>query len=455
MEQKSVHRQTPSQTFSAAYRLSLPDQTGIKNTAPKLFSKPTLLDRWLVKKMLEVVGNPPIRIGLWDGNEVTPPCKRPVAIMTYRDRVALLKSLIDPELHWGDLYCSSRVEFEGDMLEFMQAVYLGISSKTSTSWLRKLALWVGHRRIFNSPEKAKENINHHYDIGNDFYKLWLDKAYMQYTCAYFPEPDMELEDAQIAKLHHICRKLNLQPGDKVVEAGCGWGGLARFMAEHYGVHVSAYNISEEQVNYARQRASLEGLSDRVEYILDDYRNIKGQYDVFVSVGMLEHVAIADYEQLGRVIKGCLKADGRGLIHSIGRIIPGPINAWIERRIFPGARPPTLSEMMPIFEANALATYDIENLRLHYSKTLQAWAQRFEQQKDEIAGLMGDDFVRAWGLYLYGSLAAFNVGELQLFQVVFGHVSNNKIPWSRDYMYQPQRKRSGDKTRLKLVPSKSK
>ena len=416
------HNQIKSQSFDPGRSLSLV----------------TWLDRWIVKTMLEAVGNPPVQIRLWNGLEVRPDCDNLVATILFRDRASLFKTMMNPELHWGDLYCTGRVEFEGNMVEFMQTIYLGISGKDKTSWLRKAILWLGHRRIFNSYDKARENIYHHYDIGNDFYRLWLDRAEMQYTCAYFPFDDMTLEEAQVAKLHHVCRKLNLQAGDTVVEAGCGWGGLALFMAKHYGARVTAYNISREQVKYARQRAEDEGLSDRIEYVLDDYRNIKGQFDVFVSVGMLEHVAKRDYRELGSVIQRCLKTDGRGLIHSIGRIVSGPINAWIERRIFPGACPPTLSEMMQIFEPNSLATYDVENLRLHYSKTLAAWAERFEQHKDDITEMMDEEFVKAWGLYLYGSLAAFNVGELQLFQVVFGHVENNQIPWSRHYMYDPEK-----------------
>jgi len=419
--------------------------------SPMFHSKVTALDRWLVKQMLAVVGNPAVRISLWDGIEVTPFCEKPVAVMKFRDRGALVKTLIDPELHWGDLYCSGRVVFQGDMVEFMEAIYHGINSIDDPGLLRKFMLWLGHRRILNTFDKAKENIHHHYDIGNEFYKLWLDREEMQYTCAYFPREDMSLEQAQIAKLHHVCRKLDLKPGDSVVEAGCGWGGLARFMARHYGVKVTAYNISKEQVKYARQRAEDEGLSDQIEYVLDDYRNIKGRFDVFVSVGMLEHVAIDDYRELGEIIKRCLKADGRGLIHTIGRTVQGPMNAWIERRIFPGARPPALSQMMQIFEPNNLAVYDVENLRLHYSRTLRMWAQRFEQNKQVITEMMDEEFVKAWGLYLDGSIAAFNTGELQLFQVVFKHTANNNIPWSRQYLYDREKAKASSKARLSVVP----
>jgi len=402
------------------------------------------LDRWLARKMVDVVGTPPVRISLWDGVEVTPYCENPMAVMVYRDRGALLKTIIDPELHWGELYCTDRVEFKGDMAEFMQAIYEGLRDKGKPGIIRRFTKWLGHRRIFNSFDKARENIHYHYDLGNDFYKLWLDREEMQYTCAYFPHSDMTLEQAQIAKLHHVCRKLALKPGDKVVEAGCGWGGLARFMARHYGVNVKAYNISKEQVKYARQRAEKEGLCEQIEYILDDYRNIQGDFDVFVSVGMLEHVAISDYKELGEIARRCLKLNGRGLIHTIARTSEGPMNAWIERRIFPGACPPALSQIMEIFEPNNLAVYDVENLRLHYSRTLKEWAQRFDEHAEQITEMMDEEFVKAWGLYLNGSIAAFNAGKLQLYQVVFHIDESHYVPWSRRYIYDAKENKTSSK-----------
>jgi cyclopropane-fatty-acyl-phospholipid synthase len=169
-------------------------------------------------------------------------------------------------------------------------------------------------------------------------------------------------------------------------------------------------------------------------VLDDYRNITGEYDVFVSVGMLEHVGNRDYPGLGKIIHRCLKPQGRGLIHTIGRNTPGPMNAWVERRIFPGAYPPTIAEMMEIFESGGLSVTDIENLRLHYSKTLEHWLQRFEQDKDQVELMLDKSFVKAWRLYLAGSIAAFNTGNLQLFQVVFSHAENNELPWSRAHVY---------------------
>ncbi|RLA08506.1 MAG: cyclopropane-fatty-acyl-phospholipid synthase [Gammaproteobacteria bacterium] len=419
-------------------RASLFSDTLLKNTKQgflsRLRNRVTWIDRWLTRKMVDVVGNPPVRIYLWDNIEATPPVDKPMAILQYNNRSALLKTIANPELYWGDLYSSGQVDFEGDLAEFMAAIYNGISGKGKGNLLRRAVIWLGHRRIANSEDRARENINHHYDISNDFYQLWLDKEVMQYTCAYYSNPDFSLEQAQVAKLHHVCRKLQLKPGDTVVEAGSGWGGLALFMARHYGAKVRAYNISTEQVKYATDKATKEGLSDLVEYVLDDYRNITGEYDVFVSVGMLEHVGNRDYPGLGKIIQRCLKPNGRGLIHTIGRNTPGPMNAWVERRIFPGAYPPTIAEMMDIFQPGNLSVTDIENLRLHYSKTLEQWLQRFEQDRYQVELMLDKSFVRAWRLYLAGSIAAFNTGNLQLFQVVFSHAENSELPWSRAHLY---------------------
>lgn len=414
--------------------------TGGKNNhrlSPLFSTRVTAVDRWLCRKMVEVVGNPPVSVRLWDGEEVTPALEQPVARVLYRNRAALLKTISNPELHWGDLYCSGQVEFEGDLTEFMSAIYRGIAGFGKGSLLRQLIVWTGHRQIFNTHHKASENIHHHYDIGNEFYKLWLDTEAMQYTCAYFPDPEMSLEEAQIAKLHHVCRKLQLKPGETVVEAGCGWGGLARFMAKQYGVKVVAYNISREQIEYARARAETMGLTDRMEYKLEDYRNISGDFDVFVSVGMLEHVGIRDFSTMGDVINRCLKPQGRGLVHTIGRNQRKPMNAWIERRIFPGAYPPTLREMMDIFEPHRLSILDLENLRPHYSKTLEHWLERFEKNVPGIEEMMDEGFVKAWRLYLAGSKAAFDTGQLQLFQALFTRGDNNELPWSRAHLYQPK------------------
>ena len=223
----------------------------------------------------------------------------------------------------------------------------------------------------------------------------------------------------------------LKPGERVIEAGCGWGSLALFMAKRYGVSVRAFNISPEQIAYARQRATEENLTDRVDFIEDDYRNIDGECDVFVSVGMLEHVGLADYRTLGGVIARVLTDRGRGFLHFIGRNKPAPLNPWIRKRIFPGAYPPTLREVFErVLEPQNLAVLDVENLRLHYGKTLEHWQQRFNDALPRVASMFDEMFVRAWQLYLAGSQAAFTTGSMQLFQVVFARGASNAIPWTR-------------------------
>jgi len=410
---------------------------------PTPASRVSSLDKLVAQTLLKVIGQPAIRITLWDGGSIPPSVDKPLATLYFRDRGSLYLTLLKPELYWGDLYSEGRVEVVGDLVELLTAVYRGLQRADNHNWLVRLNKSLGHRKIRNTFRKAADNIHHHYDIGNDFYRLWLDKVAMQYTCAYYPDPAMTLEEAQIAKMSHVCRKLQLKAGDRVVETGCGWGGFALYMARHHGVTVKAYNISREQVNHARKAAESQSLADRVEFVLDDYRNIRGEFDAFVSIGMLEHVGPNYYPALGQVINSCLKPGGRGLIHSIGRNNPKPINAWIERRIFPGAYPPTLREMMDIFETSRFSVLDVENLRMHYALTLEAWLQRYEQHAFQVEKMMDEQFVRTWRLYLAGSRAGFISGSLQLFQVLFAREDDNDIPWSRAHQYVADTNRRRD------------
>lgn len=393
------------------------------------------VDRWLSRKLLQLMNQPSLGVVLWNGEEIALPSAKPSVKAHIRDRAAFYGLVRNPSLHFGDLYSVDRVEVEGDLVDFLIAVYDGMGDRGQQGSLRRLHKLLTPRPRSNTLDDSRANIHHHYDIGNSFYELWLDREYQQYTCAYFPEAGMTLEQAQIAKLEHICRKLELKPGDRVVEAGCGWGGLARYMARVHGAHVRAYNISHEQVAYARERARAEGLADRIEYVEDDYRNMSGEYDKFVSVGMLEHVGPDHYPELGRVINQVLTPNGRGLIHSIGRNKPELMNAWIEKRIFPGAYPPTLREMMDIFEPYRLSVLDVENLRLHYAQTLRDWLDRFDGNAEKVEKMFDRSFVRAWRLYLAGSIAAFLTGSLQLFQVVFARARDNDLLSSRVHLYK--------------------
>lgn len=391
------------------------------------------MDRWVAGKLMQLIGSPKLRLKLWDNEELQSPNGAP-GTLHFHDRGSLYRVITNPDLHFGDLYSAGRVTLDGHLIASMEEVYRCMQRVSKSSWLGQfIAAWQKRPRT-NSLRGSLDNVHHHYDLGNEFYGLWLDKEAMQYTCAYYPNAEATLEDAQIAKMHHVSRKLQLKPGDTVVEAGCGWGGLARFMAKNYGVKVRSYNISREQIAYAKNRAKQEGLESQVEYVEDDYRNISGEYDAFISVGMLEHVGQQQFKGLGAVLDRCLKPDGRGLVHSIGRNSPQLMNAWIEKRIFPGAYPPSIKEMMDIFEPYDLSVLDVENIRLHYAKTLEHWLERFDDHDEEICQSFDENFVRAWRLYLAGSIAAFTTGELQLFQVVFNRQQSNKVPWTRSHLY---------------------
>lgn len=394
------------------------------------------LDRRLARALLAAIGNPPVAFVLWNGETITSGDTAFAGRLHFRSRSALYRLACNPELSFGDLYCNEQLEVAGDLSRFLHHVYLGLVGD-GDNLFRKFFLGLNAlQRRGNSLRGSRRNIHHHYDLGNRFYRLWLDGEHMQYTCAYYADAGMSLEQAQTAKLEHICRKLRLRAGQKVVEAGCGWGGLALYMAARYGVEVDAYNISHEQILWARERAGQLGLADRVRFIEDDYRNIEGNYDVFVSIGMLEHVGVENYAALGTLINHCLdKEHGIGLIHTIGRNRPAQMNAWIEARIFPGGCPPSLGQMMQILEPSPFSVLDVENLRLHYAHTLVHWLGRFERNAGEVTEMYDPVFTRAWRLYLNGSIAAFTSGEMQLFQLLFSRPRNNDVPLTRTYLYQ--------------------
>jgi cyclopropane-fatty-acyl-phospholipid synthase len=406
----------------------LPVEAGSTTERPDARSRQrvTAVDRWLATRVQRTIEEGPVRLELWDGSS---PYRLPhpaVGDLVVGDRVALLGLAVHPNLYLGEGYMTGRVLVRGSLYSVVEA--LSRTAAGRSAWRDRLSTAFDHS---NSPRLARLNVHHHYDLGNAFYRQWLDPE-MVYTCAYFATPDMPLAAAQRLKLDVVCRKLRLQPGELVVEAGCGWGALALHMARHYGVRVRAFNVSREQLTFARERASREGLAGQVEFIDDDYRSVTGTCDAFVSVGMLEHVGLRHYPALAGVLRRLLKREGgRGLLHFIGRDTPRPLNPWIRRRIFPGAYAPTIAEVTTRVLAPAnLSVIDVENLRLHYSSTLAHWSRRFASARDRVQAQYGDEFCRAWELYLAGSRAAFATGWMQLFQVVFAPCESPSPFWSR-------------------------
>jgi len=383
----------------------------------------------LVRVLLRRLGDPPVRFSLWGAAEIGSEGRAPLATIALRDRGSLARLLADPEYQFGELFVAGRLAVDGDLVG---ALRLAFAAPRSAG--RAARLLDALRRLRpHDRGHARGSAQHHYDVGNEFYRLWLDER-MVYTCAYFPTPDDGLEEAQLAKLEHVCRKLALRKGELVFEAGAGWGALALHMARYHGVRVRAWNVSREQVAFARERAEKEGLAGRVEFVEDDYRNIHGRCDAFVSVGMLEHVGAECYRTLGAVIARVLAPEGRGLLHSIGRPRAQRLNRWTERRVFPGAHPPTLREMMEIFEPNGLAVLDVENLRRHYALTARHWLARFQAARPRIDALVGAERARTWELYLAGTVASFEAETIELFQVAFARVGNDRLPWTRAHLY---------------------
>jgi cyclopropane-fatty-acyl-phospholipid synthase len=405
--------------------------TGAGRSQGGVLEPASLFDRLVLQAVCRELSGLPLALRLWDGTaaELAP---EPVAEVVLKSRRSLLGLVRDPQLGFGDAYTSGALEVRGDLVRLLEEIYRHWG-ETRCGRPRRHAAAL--RRPGNTLQRSRENIHHHYDIGNDFYRLWLDRQ-LVYTCAYFPTPEASLEEAQVAKMDHVCRKLRLRPGERVVEAGCGWGALALHMARHYGVDVLACNISTEQIQYARLRAEREGLSSRIEFVEDDYRNLRGPCDAFVSIGMLEHVGPDNYEALGAVVDRCLGARGRGLLHFIGRDTPRPLNAWIRKRIFPGAYPPSLGEVSEaILEPRAFSVLDVENLRLHYALTLSHWLERYEKAADAVERMFDAAFVRAWRLYLAGSQVSFATGTLQLFQVTFARAGSSDAAWTRAELYR--------------------
>ena len=371
----------------------------------------------------------PVRLQLWNGDVLTPHPGPVHATVVIRDPKTLLRIVLDPAYRLAEAYSTRALEVRGDLVGALEALFRSQAPRPPAAPPPKRAALA----------RAGHDARRHYDLGNDFFKLWLDDQ-MVYTCAYYASPLLTLEQAQLAKLEYVCRKLRLAPGQSVLEAGCGWGALARHMAARHGVLVTACNVSREQIQYARRRAQREGLGDRVRFVEDDFRNVSGRYDAFVSVGMLEHVGLAHYHELGRVIHERLHPrGGMGLLHFIGRNHPRAVDRWTRKRIFPGSHVPTLAEAFSrVLEPWDFSVLDVENLRLHYARTLEEWRARFERALPRASEMLDEQFLRGWRLYLASSQAAFAAGSLQLFQVLFARGCDNELPWTRRDLYrEPQ------------------
>ncbi|MBX3595968.1 MAG: class I SAM-dependent methyltransferase [Rhizobiaceae bacterium] len=344
----------------------------------------------------------------------------------------------DPMLALPEAYMDGEVDFiEGDVLALLHIVYQNLepSGTIEASWTRAVE-GVRHalRRLqqLNTPIRSRRNVQRHYDLSADLYRLFLDED-MQYSCAYFDRPSATLEEAQFAKKQHIASKLRIKPGQNVLDIGCGWGGLGLYLARTFDVGVLGVTLSTEQHTVAVQRAQAEHLDDRVHFEIRDYRDINERFDRIVSVGMFEHVGVNHYRTFFDKVARLLKPDGVMVLHSIGRFGP-PVatNAFIRKHIFPGGYIPALSEVLPAIEKSGLMTTDIEILRLHYAETLKYWRERFMANREKAKAIYDERFCRMWEFYLAGSEAAFRWQDMMVFQIQLTR-RNDTLPITRNYM----------------------
>ena len=351
---------------------------------------------------------------------------------------------IDPMLGLPEAYMDGELDLAaGDMLGVLRLAYenMGPDGAIEAGWARALeGVRAALRRFqqLNTPARARRNVQRHYDLSGDLYRLFLDPD-MQYSCAYFERPDMTLEEAQCAKKRHIAAKLALRPGLSVLDIGCGWGGLGLYLGRRFDVDVLGVTLSTEQLAVAQQRAQQEHLDNHVHFELRDYRLINERFDRIVSVGMFEHVGVNYYQEFFDKAAQLLKPGGVMLLHSIGRFgPPAATAAFIRKYIFPGGYIPALSEVLPAIEKAGLMTADIEILRLHYAETLKVWRERFMARRDEAKAIYDERFCRMWEFYLAASEAAFRWQDLMVFQIQLTR-RNDTLPLTRGYMEQAERK----------------
>ena len=387
-----------------------------------------------------------------------PPGSGPEAGVAIRDRSTIRRLVLNPLLAFGEAY------MDGTMVPLDCGIYEALD----VAGVNMMANEKGHpmahirtaintikRRIdqYNTAPRAQRNVAHHYDLNGRLYSLFLDRD-RQYSCAYFPNGNETLEQAQAAKKRHIAAKLCLdRPDLHVLDIGCGWGGLALTLARDHGARVTGITLSAEQLAEARARAAAEGLADRVSFEMLDYRSLTERFDRIVSVGMFEHVGVVHYRRFFDTVARCLQPDGVALLHSIGRSdVPGSTNPWIAKYIFPGGYCPALSEVLPQVEASRLVATDIEILRLHYAETLRHWRRRFAANRDTITSLYDERFCRMFEFYLAGSEIAFRREGHMVFQIQLAH-QQTAVPLTRDYITDTERRMERASARWEAVESK--
>lgn len=396
---------------------------------------PHLLKRFIHRGSLTVIGSDGVRTMFGSGKD------GPTVVIRLHDDKLDRELFFNPELVAAEAYMDGRLTFEDgstvyDFLLLFSVNRKGLASHPVQQLLRRT--WRGLKRWHQSNPlgKAASNAQSHYDHPPEFYRLWLDSQ-MIYSCAYFPTPDASLEEAQEAKLRHIAAKLKLEPGMTVAEIGSGWGALAIYLAK-LGVHVTAINVATEQLAESKKRAEAAGVLDRITFFERDYRELTGQFDRVVSVGMMEHVGVNHFDEYFNTIKRLLVPGGFAMIHAIGRMSPpGSTGPFIRKYIFPGGYVPAMSEVFASLERTGMWVGDCEMLRLHYYWTIKHWRQNFENVRPQVVEMMGERFARMWEFYLVAVELGFLHGSNMVYQLLLAN-ERDAVPVIRDFIVDEER-----------------
>lgn len=391
------------------------------------------INKNIVKSIAEHLSDRPFDLEYWDGEIIKYGEGEPEFKLIIKNFPSKKELLADPSVALGEAYMKGDIDIEGDLQKFFESIIRNKDSFMNKNTVFRLASKIKAPSLI----KSKKDIAHHYDIGNDFYSLWLDKT-MSYSCGYFKNPTDTLYDAQMNKIHHILKKLNLKEGQHLLDIGCGWGYLIIEAAKLYKVKALGITLSEEQFKKAKERIKQEELEDLVDVQLMDYRNLEKsnlEFDRIVSVGMAEHVGHANLPLFFKNVDSVLKESGLFLLHNITNLVETEGNKWITTYIFPGGYLPTLREELNIAADINFRTLDVESLRLHYMKTLEEWCKNFMNHLDEERDMFDDEFLRMWHLYLATCAAAFHYWDIDIHQILFSKGINNTLPMTRKYLYE--------------------
>ncbi|MBW9173801.1 cyclopropane-fatty-acyl-phospholipid synthase family protein [Clostridium estertheticum] len=390
-----------------------------------------MTDKLFYKTLLKSMFSDPFEIRFWDGDEEKYGEGESKFKIILNEPIPKGDIINNPSIALGEGYMTKKLEVVGSVQSVIESLY-----NNKESFLKKSAKYQHLiKKIKNSIKRSKDNIEFHYDIGNDFYKLWLDDT-MSYSCGYFKNDTDSLYQAQINKINHILKKLNLKEGQTLLDIGCGWGELIITAAKQYKVKAIGITLSEEQFEKVNERIKAEGLEDLIEVKLEDYRELKNlKFDRIVSIGMLEHVGLDNLSEYFHVVNSLLNDKGLSLVHCITGINEGGTNTWIDKYIFPGGHVPAIKTIISDIAEQDFELIDIESLRRHYGKTLEHWAENFEIALPIISKSKDEMFIRMWRLYLNSCAASFNCGNINLHQILFAKGVNNDLPLTREYLYK--------------------